>query len=243
MIASICLGCRYALQKSFWQASTRHDISLCLSGGGEPEKSFAEGLFLAGHKRLGRRWGLIWGHLRQLALNPRYFCYPIILRQMLLEFLYAYGSSRMRGLLRKLHGVKQWRYVPLFTYVPWDENEIMATITAELKWQRGRESRAAWRSDCTINLLRNYFYGQTLGFTKNDELVSNMIRHGTLSRQPGLERLQQDNQISDEFVAGFFAGEGIPFDPRQLARRIARACPLGWAAHPANQPSGEPAAG
>jgi hypothetical protein len=149
---------------------------------------------------------------------------------MFLEYIYNYAPRSVRRKVMKWHGCKEWVYLLLFYYIPWSEEEIMSTITTELKWQKFSESKASWRSDCTVNLVKNYFYAQTLNFTKNEELVSNMIRQGILTRQAGLKRLENDNQIEQAYIENFCHTHNIRFDAQEVMRRIADMCLFGQAA-------------
>jgi len=60
-------------------------------------------------------------------------------------------------------------------------------------------------------LLKNCFYRDTLGFTKNDELVSNMIRLGTMTRAEGLARIARENVYPEQFLKDFLAEVGVPY--------------------------------
>lgn len=230
MVASICLGCKYGIQLAYMQTAAKYKIPLFLSGGGEPEKSFAQGFYANRMQFLSPRLRLIWGQIKELLINPRYLLHPILLYRMFMEYLYNFSPRSVRRLLMKLHGCQDWVYLQLFNYIPWSEQEIMSTITTELKWQKYSESKASWRSDCTVNLVKNYFYNQTLGFTKNEEMVSNLIRQGVLTREEGFKRLENDNQIEQAYIENFCRAHNIRFEAQEVSRRIAEMCPSGEAA-------------
>ena len=70
-------------------------------------------------------------------------------------------------------------------------------------------SRASWRSDCKVHLLRQYLYKETLGFTKNDELLSLMIRRNSITREEALRRAEFENDIPHDFVSAFVDELGL----------------------------------
>ncbi len=213
MIAFLCLGCRLGLQRAFVHVAKTYKIPLCISGGGEPEDSFAGAFFTNSKGGLKRGIGMAAGVGKEFLRNPRYLLSPSLPIRMFFEFLYEYPPIRL--ISRRVR--PKWHYLPLFLYLPYDEEAVTSLITNELKWTRYHRSAAAWRSDCKVNLLKNVCYLSTLGFTKNDELISGLIRRGHITREQGLQRLASDNVISEEFLAEFFAEVGLRYErpPKQ----------------------------
>jgi hypothetical protein len=205
MIPMLCVGCRLALYRGFLEVASRYQIPLMLTGLGEPESSFATKFFSNSPSKSRRMFDLAAGVGVEILKNPRYLRKPSLPYWMSMEYLYAFSSVMQRRIYPELRNVR------LFEYIGWDEQKIMTLIQSELKWRNYAQSRSAWRSDCKINLLRNHLYKVTLGFTKNEELVSNMIRLGDLSREDGLTRVEREGVISDEFLRGFFQELGIPY--------------------------------
>jgi hypothetical protein len=220
MVSFLCVGCRLGLARGLVQAATRYQIPLILSGLGEPESSFATKLIHPGRSQ-GLR-ALLSGVAREMARNPRYLALrPSLPYWMFMEYghagtLYGYSAMPFMPTMAKA-GV---RHVKLFEYVPWEEERIMSVIQSELGWKNYGYSESPWRSDCKINLLRNHLYYEALGFSKNEELVSNMIRLGTMSREDGLARVERENVITEQFLREFFQEVDIPYRTYQqgLAR-------------------------
>ena len=98
----------------------------------------------------------------------------------------------------------------------------MSVITDDLKWGNYAYSKSTWRSDCRIALFKNYLYGQTMGFTKNDELLSNMIRENTISREEASGRLAAENLIPEAFVAEFLGELGLDYRDLHVALKRAQ---------------------
>ncbi len=211
MITFLCLGCRLGLQKAFLQVSKTYRIPLCMSGGGEPEENFAAAFFTNSQGGLKRTLGLVSGVGKELLRNPRYLMSPSLPVRMFMEFLYEFPPI---GLIRR-RVRPRWHYLPLFLYLKYDEDHVSDVITNQLKWTKYHRSAASWRSDCKINLLKNACYLATLGFSKNDEMVSGLIRRGHITREQALERLAHDNVIPEEFLVEFFEEVGLRYERPQ----------------------------
>ena len=207
MIPVLCVGCRLALYRGFLQTARRYQIPLMLSGLGEPETSFATKFFPSSSGAVQKTVALMTGMGTEIVKNPRYLLKPSFPYWMFMEYLYAFCPVPIMPRLI----CPEMRHLRLFEFIRWDEQQIMTTIQTELKWKNYAYSRSAWRSDCKINLLRNHLYKVTLGFTKNEELVSAMIRLGKLSREEGLARVEHEGVISDEFLREFFGEIGLPY--------------------------------
>jgi hypothetical protein len=208
MIPILCTGCRMALYRGFLTTARQHEIPLLVSGQGEPETSFAT-KFLSGNSGIAHGTvSLALGMARELMKNPRYLMNPAFPYEMFMEYLYAFSPV---PIMQKLI-CPEMRHVRLFEFIPWDEKEIMTVIQDKLGWRNYAYSRSPWRSDCKINLLRNHLYKETLGFTKNEELVSNMIRLGKISRDEGLARVEYEGVISEQFLREFLEEVRIPYE-------------------------------
>jgi hypothetical protein len=209
MIGLLCSGCRTGYVRGLAKTARKHGIALVLTGGGEPERSFAQ-LLLSSTNQRNKKLSLVAGMARQWLENPRYAANPAFIARLGTEFVYRfYRPDR-----------KVVRSAALFRFIPWDEETIVSTIEQELGWKKAAYTNATWRSDCTVNELKNYLYKRTLGFTKNDELVSGMIRTDLLTRQEALERLDSDNVSSRAFIARLCAELGVNYQALENALDI-----------------------
>jgi hypothetical protein len=206
MLPFLCVGCRLSLYRGFLQTARRYRIPLLVTGLGEPESSFATKFFCSdvSHKMLS----LISGVGREMIRNPRYLLMrPSFPYWISVEYLYAFSPQ---PIMPKLI-CPEMHHLRLFEYIDWDEQQIVAVIRSELGWEKYGYSESTWRSDCKISLLKNHLYSETLGFSKNDELVSNMIRLGMMTREEGLARLERENVYPEQFLREFFKEVGIPY--------------------------------
>ena len=218
LLPTLCTGCRRGLARCYREFSRKSGISLRLSGGGEPEKSIATSFFATSSDRETRARQLVLGLATEVARNPGYWTRTSLLVQMLLEYSDSWLAPQSLHRLRKTVTRARTVTIELFRFVPWNEKLIMDTITSKLKWKRYRLSRADWRSDCKIAVLRNYFNYQILGFSKHDELVSNLVRQGTLSRAEALSRVEHDNDQSEDSIREICGELGVRYDDRWRTR-------------------------
>jgi hypothetical protein len=208
MLSSMCVGCRLDMILGFLTSARKYNTPLLLSGGGEPESSFAMRFITGSSDDNVQAVALMQGYASEMFKNPSYLLHPTFMTTAAQEYVCCFTAFPM---VRKLIYPEQ-TYVPVFSYIPWDEDEIMSVITDELGWSNYAYSVSTWRSDCKISLLKNYFYEKTVGFTKNDELLSGMIRDGLLTREKALERLTNENIIPEEFVKEFYQELGLDYN-------------------------------
>jgi hypothetical protein len=191
MVGLFCTGCAYGMHSSLKRAAQQHGIKHVVHAGGEPADSFQEMLLTEGNKA-----PYLWyGFAKELIRNPRYFanakCIWSIAREYLARFLLKY------------------EYLDFFHYAPWNEEEILSLIQGKLNWKKPSYINATWRADCKMHQLRQYIYLETLGFTKNDVLLSGMIREKLITRESALKRLVSDNSLPLPFIESFLGEYGV----------------------------------
>ena len=64
---------------------------------------------------------------------------------------------------------------PFFDYINWDE-EKLKTVLKRLDWKTAIAGADGWRSDCVINIIRQYYYKKLLGFDESDVRRAQLIR-------------------------------------------------------------------
>ncbi len=173
MVGFLCSGCQYGITCAIVDTVLNRGVRLVFSGEGEPQQPFAEAMIRLAPNVLGRGLSVLGGTLVRLLRNPGYW-HPSLLMSFCTE-----GIARFS---RYFH-VELTR-VFLFNYIEWNEDEVLRTVQQECGWRKPDWSPTTWRSDCEIHLLKQYLYKQTLGFTKNDDLLSGLVRDGQISREP-----------------------------------------------------------
>lgn len=213
MVALLCTGCKTGYTRGVIKTVQNHPSLPVIVGSGEPEQSFAERLLSLANKppeitrSRRKKHPIVLGFLMEISRNPFYALSPNCLFGFADEFLYRFSNKGKKDLLQ----------VRLFKYIRWNEENILSLIQNELKWKTPGCSRSSWRSDCKIHLLKQYLYRETLGFTKNDELLSGMIREGMITREEALRRLESENMISHRFLIGLLDEWGLSFRDLDVA--------------------------
>lgn len=210
MIALLCTGCLTGFKRGLAKITQDNNTELVISGAGEPAKSFAAELLSisdSDYFKRNVRLAMILGALKEIVENP-YYLNPSCLVAFAKEFFYRFS-----------HRAKDYKYVPLLRFIGWDEDMILSVIREELRWEVPSYCKTSWRSDCKVHLLRQYLYRETLGFTKNDELLSRMIRENIITRENALKRLENENVIPHQFLTAFLDELGLDFTDLDMALR------------------------
>jgi asparagine synthetase B (glutamine-hydrolysing) len=115
---------------------------------------------------------MLWYHIKQYALNPRYF------NESLWDTWNAFWQTFV---------VKD-DFLYLFQYLPWHEDEIVGTIRREYDWEVATDTSTTWRIGDGTAAFYNYIYQQIAGFTEDEVMLANMVREGHLDRDEALRR-------------------------------------------------------
>lgn len=212
-IAFLCNGCQGSIKRAILRAARDNRLGFVMGGGGfvggggEPERSFAEPLLRLGTRLFGARASLACGALIRLILNPAYVSNPSCLVSFAQE-----GYARFW-----LKYPKDLSVVGLFDFVEWNEDQIVSLIRERLRWTKPSYWPTTWRADCEVHWLKEYLYMQTLGFSKNDEILSGMVREGMITREEALARLRKVNELPKDFLAEFVAAHGVQFSQLRAA--------------------------
>jgi hypothetical protein len=161
--------------------------------------SFAEPLLRISTNILGPRLSLLCGVLARLLRNTSYLGNPALLLSFSREGYYRFWHKYSSELV----------FLGLFDFIEWNEDDIITLIREELNWKKPDYWPTTWRSDCKIHFLKEYLYRETIGFTKNDELLSGMIRAGMITREEALKRSQNDNDLPVRFLSMFLTDQNI----------------------------------
>ncbi|MBI4612672.1 MAG: hypothetical protein HY720_03590 [Planctomycetes bacterium] len=103
-------------------------------------------------------------------------------------------------------------FVNLFSHVPWREEEIVETLRARYGWESPADTRSTWRAGDAACAFVNHLYLAVAGFTENDFLRSNQVRHGDLSRERALELVLLENRVRMESLREFCDLVGLDLD-------------------------------
>ena len=135
-------------------------------------------------------------YAKELCLNPAY------LNSSLLDSIFAYFS----------YYILPHRFISLYDYVPWQENEINKTLIEQYGWETDPTTKTTWRIGDGTASFYNYIYYRIAGFTENDTFRSNQIREGQISREEALKQILMENQPRPQAIKWYFDTIGLPIE-------------------------------
>ena len=74
-------------------------------------------------------------------------------------------------------------FIYLYHYLDWNEDIIVKTIKEEYDWEVSKDTETTWRIGDGTAAFYNYIYSTMVGFTEDDNMLSNMIREGHINRR------------------------------------------------------------
>lgn len=95
-------------------------------------------------------------------------------------------------------------YFRLFNYIEWNEEKINDVLLNQYGWELASDTKSTWRIGDGTAPFYNYIYYCVCGFTENDTLRSNQIREGMITREKGLELIEQDNRVRWDSLKWYF---------------------------------------
>jgi hypothetical protein len=201
MVPAVCIGCKI-IWPTILKIARDHGIR-CIVNGGNPFEytSFKKTLLgIPDDADLKRTyWANFKGLAREALQNPALMkpsLLPVTLKGYLFSNPYALGS-RVWG-----RGI---RFVDYFHFVPWERQQVLNRIRAELDWDYPHALHSDWRFDCQIAHLKDYLYLKMLGVTEKDDFYAKLVREGQITRVAALARLEQENRIPMEIIQALFA--------------------------------------
>lgn len=107
-----------------------------------------------------------------------------------------------------------------FQYIKWNEAKVLKTIREELGWETPPDTIQTWRTDDATSPWYNFLYYSMTGFTENDELLSNMIREGIITREGALVRVEKENQPRYKEIEKYLKMVNVDIDIYQLEKKL-----------------------
>ncbi|MFC1525473.1 hypothetical protein ACFL6X_01530 [Candidatus Latescibacterota bacterium] len=132
-------------------------------------------------------------YARQCVLNPAY------LNSSLIDSAFAYLSY---------YFIKQ-ENILFYSYIPWKEEEIEATLGAQYGWEWAKDTKTSWRIGDGTAAFYNYIYYTVAGFTENDTFRSNQVREGMVTREDAIERVRRENAPRWDAIEWYLSTIGL----------------------------------
>ena len=103
-------------------------------------------------------------------------------------------------------------FIYLYKYLEWREDIVVNTIKEKYNWETSKDTKTTWRIGDATAAFYNYIYQTLAGFTEDDDMLSNMIRDGYITREEALQRSVEYAQPRLESIKEYTDKIGINFE-------------------------------
>lgn len=196
MIPIVCTHCK-CIWPEYFRIARERGVPLIFLGANPLETASFKKPGLGGaryYHKLSNVPRLAAKSVKELAGNPRYLTSV------------SWGTvAKMYLMAGHNSPYLEWRYKDitvecLFDFLPWNEQEVMATISENLGWRKAPEVGSYWRFDCRLDYVRRLMYAHTIGVTELRDLFSKMICEGQITRERALKRLETEEFVPKDVV-------------------------------------------
>jgi hypothetical protein len=151
MVGVLCNGCKLGIDMGLKRFAEKNNIPLVLLGGSPFEVgSYKTGLMRSDPKDKSTS-SFVKGYLREIVNNPKWIMNANSVMSQYMEFYHLYYKRTLKKSVRVIG--------PYYSYLKWDEKEIVTTLISELGWEQNPEKNTStWKTDCYIAPLRKYLY-------------------------------------------------------------------------------------
>lgn len=127
---------------------------------------------------------------------------------------YYFNSSNFDsiGSFLSRYMFSQKDYYSFFDYYQWNEKEIENLIINEYDWETAIDTKSTWRIGDGTAGFYNYVYFTVAGFSEIDTFRSNQIREGLLSREEGMEIIEEENRPRYENIKWYLEIVGLDYE-------------------------------
>ena len=180
----LCSGCETGYLNGAYKIAGRMGIPLIILGDSEMERSTFKKVY---YPRLHKSYFINLS--MRFMQNPSYYSPKNIFHDLLGSAEFSLPAHFYRYTTRNPFRIIHW-----FDYIPYDERQLLSTVTNELGWKKAKSFASSWRFDCQIHALVDYMFRKKLGFSEKDELYSKLIREGILSRDEAVKRIELEKE-------------------------------------------------
>ncbi|MGA8856921.1 MAG: hypothetical protein WB643_07125 [Candidatus Bathyarchaeia archaeon] len=182
----LCYGCSEGYKEGAYRIARQMRIPVILLGDAEIENDISQAAF----HRLHKSYIL---HLAMRFRRNQHYLHPLRLYHYLLV-----QADTLANRVYRTFSTNTPFFVHWFNYVPYDTQRILSTIIDNVGWSKPDSSASGSRFDCKIGALKDRMYRQIRGYSIHEEVLSKMIREGTVTRNVALEAIEQEKNRDDE---------------------------------------------
>lgn len=177
MSVTFCTGCRYGLRKLIPRYAKEKNIPIILIGDVPFEKMDYRVELLCDDRKVNIVNKLL-GYSKRVLQNPAYIK---TISDQFQDYI-SWGKDKE---------LKEFpiRITP-FYYMEWKEEEVLSKIR-EYGWEYDTTFNSTWRSDCYINLIRQFVYKKMVGFNDQDVYYAELLRDKKIELKDAIEKIDQ----------------------------------------------------
>lgn len=186
MCLTFCTGCRYGIKKIIPKYARENNIPILLVGDTPFEDIDYRVNLLCDNKEINEKNKMI-GYGKRILKNPSYLLSPISMYNQLQDFKSFKDKNK--------YPIK----IAPFSYVEWKQDEVIPKIK-ELGWKYDESLNSSWRSDCYVNILRQFFYKKQLGYNDLDVYYAKQIRNNEMDKETALKLIEKEGKYEEKVV-------------------------------------------
>jgi hypothetical protein len=202
-LITLCTGCRFGTNYLIDEEATNRNISIIFDGGTPFENGYYKKNLISinGFSKIS----FPLGYLKQVIKNPALISNISCLTTIAKEY---YIKTRSKDYIQG----KPFRLRPFINYIRWEKDKIEDIIKNVLDWKRHPGLTSAFRSDCEIGIIRQFFYNKILGYNDKDDHLSSLIRDNQISRADALFQIKSEKETKNEILIEIFKDFDIDFN-------------------------------
>ena len=189
MRVTFCTGCRYGLKKIIPEYPREHNVPILLIGD-VPFERMDYRLDLLCGKKIDAKHKMM-GYVKRLVKNPSYVT-------TMYDQYRDYASWQ-----KAIAGMETPVRITPFYFMEWKKEDVISTIE-KLGWSYDDSFSSSWRSDCYVNMLRQFVYKDMLGFNDIDVYYGQLARDNEMTLSDALDHIKEEGRCDEDAVRKVF---------------------------------------
>lgn len=96
-----------------------------------------------------------------------------------------------------------------FDYCDWNHDTIRNELIRNTDWRPPTDVVDDWHSDCMFHIIKDYMFQKMYGVTYLDGFLSNQIRHGLISKDEALQKIQSGKKHLAQNLENALVSSGL----------------------------------
>lgn len=186
MSLTFCTGCRYGIKRIIPEYAKKHNVPILLVGDVPMEQMDYRVDLLCDNRTVSTKNKMI-GYAKRLIKNPFYVAT-------------MYDQYRDYASWQKAKaGLETPVVIMPFYFMEWKQEDVISTIE-RLGWSYDDSFSSSWRSDCFVNMLRQYVYKEMLGFNDIDVYYGQLARDNEMTLQEAMQHIEEEGRFDENVI-------------------------------------------